>query len=173
MWNTPRIFPANGSQFYNPWYSVWNFHVIFLPRGKNVWKLLGDSYRYDTPQPIAEKFVTDDSSATPTSVSNLVHIRPPWGLLHKWVKYDDFLFIPFFWNSPTGQTRWQIFAFAASNDANSVGFNGVSHRRRSPWGTEARVSLESRARGHAIERACPEFLPSNVARPMLWPKLLY
>jgi len=33
------------------------------------------------------------------------------GLLDEWVKYDEnfiYLFIPFFGNSPTGQTRWRI-----------------------------------------------------------------
>jgi len=44
------------------------------------------------------------------------------GLLGKWVKYNEifiYLFIPFFMNSPTGQTRRQIFTLDGSNDANS------------------------------------------------------
>jgi len=36
------------------------------------------------------------------------------------VKYNEFfLFIPFFINSPTGQTRRRIFTVGGSNDANS------------------------------------------------------
>jgi len=54
---------------------------------------------------------------------NLVQIRR-WGLLDKWVKYNDnfFLFIYlylFFINSPTGQTRRRIFTLDGSNDADS------------------------------------------------------
>jgi len=39
--------------------------------------------------------------------------------LGKWVKYNDFLYIPFFINSPTGKTRWLIFTLGGSNDADS------------------------------------------------------
>jgi len=41
--------------------------------------------------------------------------------LGKWVKYNEFfyLFIPFFMNSPTGQTRRRIFTLGGSNDADS------------------------------------------------------
>jgi len=37
------------------------------------------------------------------------------------VKYNEFfyLFLPFFMNSPTGQTRRRIFTLDGSNDANS------------------------------------------------------
>jgi len=45
---------------------------------------------------------------------------------YKWVKYNEnfiylfiYLFIPFFINSPTGQTRRQIFTLDGSNDADS------------------------------------------------------
>jgi len=46
------------------------------------------------------------------------------GLLGKWVKYNEhlfYLFIPFFFNSPTSQTRRRrrIFTFDGSNDADS------------------------------------------------------
>jgi len=61
-------------------------------------------------------------SAVPTAAPNLVQIRR-WGLLGKWVKYNDFfLFIYlyfFFMNSPTGQTRRRIFTLDGSNDADS------------------------------------------------------
>ena len=45
-------------------------------------------------------------------------------LLGKWVKYNEIfflfiLFIPFFMNSPTGQTRRRIFTLDGSNDADS------------------------------------------------------
>jgi len=49
----------------------------------------------------------------------------------------------------------------------------LPHRRRSLWGTEAGASSEFRARRHAMERASPEFLPSNAARHLRWPKVLY
>ena len=61
------------------------------------------------------------SSAAPTAAPNLVQIRP-WGLLSKWVKYNEnvfYLYIPFFINSPTGQTRRRIFTLDGSNDADS------------------------------------------------------
>ena len=62
------------------------------------------------------------TSATSTAVPNLVQIRPR-GLLGKWVKYNEilfiYLFIPFFINSPTGQTRRRIFTLDGSNDADS------------------------------------------------------
>jgi len=42
------------------------------------------------------------------------------GLLGKWVKYNDFFYLYlFFMNSPTGQTRRQIFTLDSSNDADS------------------------------------------------------
>ena len=54
---------------------------------------------------------------------NLVQIRPRGGLLGKWVKYNEiffiYLFIFFFINLPTGQTRRQIFTLDGSNDADS------------------------------------------------------
>jgi len=60
---------------------------------------------------------------------SLLRRRPLWlrqiwwrGLLGKWVKYNEifiYLFIPFIMNSPTGQTRRQIFTLDGSNDANS------------------------------------------------------
>jgi len=72
------------------------------------------------------------SSANPTGVPNLVHIRPR-GLVGEWVKHNQilfiylfiyflfifYLFIPLFGNSPAGQIRWQIFAHDGSNDADS------------------------------------------------------
>jgi len=50
------------------------------------------------------------TSATPTAVPNLVQIRR-WGLLGKWVKYNEkfFIYTLSFMNSPTGQTRRRIF----------------------------------------------------------------
>jgi len=42
------------------------------------------------------------------------------GLLDKWVKYNViFLSIPFLENSPSGETRRQIFTLDGSNDADS------------------------------------------------------
>ena len=59
------------------------------------------------------------TSAAPTAVTNLVQILR-WGLLGKWVKYNEIFFIYiFFMNSPTGQTRRRIFTLDGSNDADS------------------------------------------------------
>jgi len=57
------------------------------------------------------------------AVPNLVQFRR-WKLLGKWVKYNEIVFfiilcIPFFGNSPTGQTRRRIFVFDGANDAAS------------------------------------------------------
>ena len=41
------------------------------------------------------------------------------GLLDKWEKYNDFLFIPFFGSSPTGLTRRRIFTLDGSKNADS------------------------------------------------------
>ena len=78
------------------------------------------------------------TSATPTSMPNLVQIRP-WGASGRmdeiWQKIIYF-FIPFLGNSPTGQARWQIFTLDGSNDANSckdVPF-GVSRYCSPFWG---------------------------------------
>ena len=60
---------------------------------------------------------------------NLVQIRR-WGPLGKWVKYNEnlfiylfiytfYLFIPFFGNSTTGQTRRRIFTLDGSNNTDS------------------------------------------------------
>jgi len=43
----------------------------------------------------------------------------------------------------------------------------IGHRRRSLWGPEARASSEFKAGRHAMERASPEFLPSNAVRPQI------
>jgi len=60
------------------------------------------------------------TSAAPTAAPNLVQIRR-WGLLGKWVKYNEIFFYLylFFINSPTGQTQRQIFTLDGSNDADS------------------------------------------------------
>ena len=60
------------------------------------------------------------TSAAPMATPNLVQIRR-WGLLGKWVKYNEFFFYLylFFINSPTGQTRRRIFTLDGSNDADS------------------------------------------------------
>ena len=61
-------------------------------------------------------------SAVPTAAPNLVQIRR-WGLLGKWVKYNEIFFYVylFFVNSPrpTGQTRRRIFTLDGSNDVDS------------------------------------------------------
>ena len=55
----------------------------------------------------------------PTAVPNYVHICPQ-GLLGTWVNYNQNIFIyTLFGNSPTGQTRRQIFTHDGSNDADS------------------------------------------------------
>ena len=76
--------------------------------------------QHPTPQPINKILPQVITSATPTAVPNLVHIRF-WGFLGEWVKYNLlFLFMPpFFGKSPTGQTRRRIFAYDVSNDADS------------------------------------------------------
>jgi len=48
-------------------------------------------HRIHTPWPITNKFDTGDDTAAPTTVPNLVQIRQ-WGLLGKWVKYNEFIF---------------------------------------------------------------------------------
>ena len=61
------------------------------------------------------------TSATPTSMPHLVEIRS-WGLLGKWVKYNDFyLFasVPFIVNSPTYHTRRRFFTCDDSNDVDT------------------------------------------------------
>jgi len=49
-------------------------------------------YRIDTPQPITKKLSQLITSATPTAVPNLVHIRPR-GAPRRMVKYNQILFI--------------------------------------------------------------------------------
>jgi len=76
------------------------------------------------PHPLTDhqKIGTGDYSAAPTAVPNLVQIRR-WGLLRKWVKYNEFfLFRPilFFINLTTGQIRRRIFTLHdGSKDADS------------------------------------------------------
>jgi len=77
------------------------------------------------PHPLTDhqKIRTGDYSAAPTAVPNLVQIRR-WGLLRKWVKYNEFfLFRPvlFVINlHTTGQIRRRIFTLHdGSNDADS------------------------------------------------------
>ena len=58
-------------------------------------------------------------SAAPMAVPNLVQIRP-WGAsgqMGEIIKKN--LFIPFFGNSSTGQTRRRIFTLDGSNDSDS------------------------------------------------------
>jgi len=63
-------------------------------------------------------------------VPNLVQIRPWRATGQIGVKYNEFFkFIPFFGNSPTGQTRREIFTLDGSNDVDSrkgVPFGGFN-----------------------------------------------
>jgi len=78
-----------------------------------------DPHRINTPSPITKNLVQVITSVAPTAAQNLVQIRR-WGLLGKWVKYNEFFFIyTFFMNSPTGQTRRRIFTLDGSNDADT------------------------------------------------------
>ena len=71
----------------------------------------------ETPEPIGKKLAQLITSGRRPLVPNFVQIGPR-GLLGKCVKYNwFFLFIPFFGNSPTGQTAWWIFTRNGSNDA--------------------------------------------------------
>jgi len=51
-----------------------------------------DPHRINTSFPITKKFGKVITSAAPMAVPNLVQIHPR-GLLGKWVKYNEFLFI--------------------------------------------------------------------------------
>ena len=77
-------------------------------------------HRIRTPDRSPKNLVQVITLAAHMTLPNLVQIRP-WGLLGKWVKYNENLFIylvvPFFGNIPTGQTRQQIFTHGGSNDA--------------------------------------------------------
>jgi len=48
-------------------------------------------YRIDTPEPITKTLSQVITSAIPTALANLVHIRVGRGLLSEWVKYNQFL----------------------------------------------------------------------------------
>ena len=54
-----------------------------------------DPHRIHTPWPITKKLIQVIISVAPTAVPNLVQIRR-WGLLGKWVKYNDFFIYTFF-----------------------------------------------------------------------------
>jgi len=69
-----------------------------------------------------QKIVVSDYIGDPYGCAKLGANLSTGGLLGKWVKYNKsfiYLFIPFFMNSPTGQTRRRIFTFDGSNDADS------------------------------------------------------
>ena len=86
-----------------------------------------------TTQPITKTIGTGDYVGGPTAVPNLVQIRP-WGLLDKWVKYNEFFYLYlFFGDLPTGQTRRRIFTLDGSNDADS--------RRCVPFGDFVDIAL--------------------------------
>jgi len=76
-----------------------------------------------------KKIVTGDYVSDPYGCDKF-GANPFMGASGKWVKYNKnfiYLFIPFFGNSPTGQTRRQIFKLDGSNDADllkSVFFGG-------------------------------------------------
>jgi len=68
-----------------------------------------------------QKFVASDYVGDPYCCAKF-GANPSTGLLGKWVKYNEifiYLFIPFFINSPSGQTRRRIFTLDGSNDADS------------------------------------------------------
>jgi len=67
-----------------------------------------------------KKLVHVITSAVPTTAPNVVQIRR-WGgfWANRWNITKFFLFIHFFINSPTGQTRRRIFTIDGSNDADS------------------------------------------------------
>jgi len=63
-------------------------------------------HRIDTPQPITKKFVTDDYVSDPYGCAKLGAYPSTGGLLGTWVKYNqNYLYLYFLGNSPTGQTR--------------------------------------------------------------------
>jgi len=78
-----------------------------------------------------QKFVASDYVGDPYGCAKF-----GGGLLGKWVKYNEilfiYLFIPFFMNLLTGQTRRRIFTLDGSNDADSrkdvpfEGFVGIA-----------------------------------------------
>ena len=76
------------------------------------------------PHPLTDhqKIVVSDYIGEPYGCAKLGANLSTGGLLGKWVKYNKsfiYLFIPFFMNSPTGQTRRRIFTLDGSNDADS------------------------------------------------------
>jgi len=76
------------------------------------------------PHPLTDhqKIVVSDYIGDPYGCAKLGANLSTGGLLGKWVKYNKsfiYLFIPFFMNSPTGQTRRRIFTLDGSNDADS------------------------------------------------------
>jgi len=78
-------------------------------------------YRMKTPEPTAKKFVTVDYVQEATNCAKFP-ANPPTGSVsaNRWnITEFFFLFIPFFGNSPTGQTvtAWWIFTRNVSNDA--------------------------------------------------------
>ena len=71
------------------------------------------------PQPITNKFVTGDYVGDPYGCAKLGAYPSTGGFwAHGWnITKIIFIYAPFLRNSPTGQTRWQIFTHDGSNDA--------------------------------------------------------
>jgi len=79
-------------------------------------------HRIYTPLPITKKFVASDYVGDHYGCAKFGANPSTGGLLSKWVKYNEnfcYLFIPFFMNSPIGQTRRRTFTLDGSNDAAS------------------------------------------------------
>ena len=91
-----------------------------------AWGQFSTPHRIHTPWPITKKL-----RRRPLRLCQIWCRSVHEGLLGKWVKYNEnfiYLFIPFFINSPTGQTRRRIFTLDSSNDADSrkdVPFGGI------------------------------------------------
>jgi len=87
-----------------------------------IWQF-SNPHRIHTPSPITKKFVASDYVGDPYGCAKFGANPSTGGLLGKWVKYNEiffiYLFIPFFMNSPTGQTRRRIFTLYGSNDVDS------------------------------------------------------
>ena len=88
----------------------------------NQWEMaIFDPHRNHTPWPITKKWYRW-LRRRPLRLWQIWWKSVHGGLLCKWVKYNEifsYLFIPFFMNSPTGQTRRRIFTLDGSNDADS------------------------------------------------------
>ena len=105
--------------------TVWKVVQTVLTATFNSYsdRQISTSHKIDTPEPIDKKLDTVDyvHETTPyTKFGTNTH----WGLLGKWVKYNNIIYLfiylyLFFSDSRTGQTCWWIFTRDSSKDVKS------------------------------------------------------